>query len=130
MAIPKSLVGLFGLVIFVGWMAALLYAGGTENVTSLQDHIDLVTNSQNEITKAADGLSGGSLLDSLFAVGSITLNTLIIMLGFLMGIFSMVAGFMTVMLKIPFVISSVILAILSTGIIMGIFSWLRGVSDQ
>lgn len=129
MPLPKSLVGLFGLVIFVGWLAALLYVD-TTMATSLQDHIDMVTNSQNEITNAAEGLSGGSILDSLFAVGKITLNTIIIMLGFLLGIFSMVAGFMTVILKIPFVISGVILAILMTGVIMGVFNWIRGLSDQ
>lgn len=120
--LPRTAVGIIGLVIFVGWLVALVYVG-TPGATNLQDEINQAQAAQMNIANSAKDLTGSSgLYGSITAVFSVAFNLIVVIFSFFLMIFSSIAGFTSMILGIPFLISGIFLALLMIGLMFAIIS--------
>jgi hypothetical protein len=117
-------------MIFVGWMTALLFFG-TPNETRMHEFIDGAQASQTRLANSAQALNGSSgLYGSITAVFSIIFNALTLMLGIVVLTAFAPIDFTANILKIPFIISGILVSIIFLGIMIAGFKLIRAGNDE
>ncbi len=117
--LPKTAIGLFSLIIFTGWLIAMMFT----TITSLADNIDRMKTAQNDLTSAAtDVTQSDSIIGSVSGVFSIGFNLIMIIFGFFAMLFSSMAGFISVITELPIEISQIFIALLLAGSIFALIS--------
>lgn len=118
-AFPKTAVGLTSLAVFVGYLVNLIL-----NQNAKPNSITTTTQTaQNNLVSALNQIDNGtSWTDTLFGILSFIGNFLVMLAGFIAGIFISFAVFITQISGLPVVISQLLIAILTIGLMFALLS--------
>jgi hypothetical protein len=118
MGFPKTLMGLIAMMVFVGYLVSLMFGGKYVN-----NYTDRIQTAQTNIQNAANGINEStSILGSVNSFFSIFVNFFVMVIGLIIGIFVSLATFISTVTLLPIVISQIIVAVVSIGIIFAILS--------
>lgn len=136
--LPRTAVGLVGLMIFTGWLVSLMFGIDLSAVFGISD---IRQTAQNNIINAGNCLSSGGVnasnnsaqisvctgthwYDAIWEVLAILFNILVMIFGFLAGIFLSTAVFFTAMIGLPIEISQIFIALISAGLIFALIKFI------
>ena len=116
--LPKTTLGIVSFMVFVGYLLSLVFQNkATVGITSV------VQKAQTNIGSAANGLSDNpGIFGSITAVGTIIFNFLLMIQGMVTGTFIALASFISAVTLLPIIISQILIALVSIGLIFSIIS--------
>jgi Na+/melibiose symporter-like transporter len=118
-AFPKTAAGLVSLGVFVGYLSKLILNQNTQ-----PDSITKTTqNAQIGLVNALNQINNGtSYTDAIFGILNFVGNFLVMLAGFVAGIFISFAVFITTVSGLPIVISQILITIFTLGLMFALLS--------